>query len=94
MPTLQDCLKDWDDPDGAMFSMGASLGLWPDDWDTHGLHNKWIFWADNPLGNALFECLEKLATAGILKTDSDSGVVRFCWDPEFSIEAYEQKYKV
>jgi hypothetical protein len=89
-PLLQDLLTNWTDPDGAMFCMGVSLGLWPDDWPTHGLGNKWIFWVDNPLGNALHQCLENLVETGVLECNPDEGYQQFRWSPKFSVENYDE----
>ena len=86
-PLLQELLADWCDPDGAMFCMGVSLGLWPNDWPTDGLNNKWIFWSNNPLGNSLYHCLELLVKVGVLEENDDQ---RFRWNPKFSVEAYDE----
>lgn len=86
---LKQQLVEWQDFDGAMFGLGVALGIWPDDWVAHGLGNKWIFWSDNPLGNALYGCLEKLVEVGILLEDDEG--CKFKWNPDFSIAIYDEK---
>ena len=65
-----------EDFDWAGFQLGASLGLWDDDPQTFQ-RVKHVFWSDNPLGNALFECLLKLTEARVLEEDKEE--CKFRW---------------
>lgn len=61
---LSEGLAEWTDWDGAAFEVGRTLGVFADG-DTFA-EVKWVFWTDNPLGNALHEVLLQLAAAGVL----------------------------
>lgn len=62
---LSEGLADWTDWDGAAFLVGCSLGIFGDSETFTKV--KWVFWTDNPLGNALHEVLLQLVGAGVLE---------------------------
>jgi len=84
---LKDLLSAWSDPDGAIFSLGVSLGLWPDDWLNYGLKYKWIFWSANPLGERLYDCLIKLVEVGMIIESEER---QYKWNPDFTVESYDE----
>ncbi|MDX3128696.1 hypothetical protein PV367_02520 [Streptomyces europaeiscabiei] len=65
---LPERLADWTDWDGVAFLVGCSLGIFGGS-DTF-TKVKWVFWTDNPLGNALHEVLLQLVGAGVLERRS------------------------
>lgn len=62
---LSEGLAGWTDWDGAAFLVGRSLGIFGDSETFTKV--KWVFWTDNPLGNALHEVLLQLVGAGVLE---------------------------
>ncbi|NNN30990.1 hypothetical protein HLK59_11530 [Streptomyces sp. S3(2020)] len=58
-------LADWTDWDSAAFEVGRSLGIFGES-ETFA-QVKWVFWTDNPLGNALHEVLLQLVSARVLE---------------------------
>jgi len=75
-------LADWEDWDVAEFALGAAIGLWG---PSHPLflHDKWVFWSNNPLGNALHEVLLRLADVGVLE-HRDEPDDQFRWNPRWT----------
>ncbi|MFF3255757.1 hypothetical protein ACFYWP_33085 [Actinacidiphila glaucinigra] len=69
-------LPDWTDWDRAAFVAGCSLGIFGD--SEAFTRSKWVFWTDNPLGNALHEVLLHLAAAGVLERREEPDE-RFRW---------------
>ena len=71
-----DPLKDWTDPDGAMFELGLLLGWYEiKEGETAGevfRRNKGTFWSNCAEGNALSAGLQALVEAGLLEMDDDS----------------------
>jgi len=61
---LADDLGDWTDVDGAQYVLGRALGLFA---DQTFVQVKWVFWANNPLGQALYDMLHDLVKAGVLE---------------------------
>lgn len=73
---LRERLVDWTDIDVAAYHLGCVLGVLPpmEDRESDGDHFrrlKGIFWASNPLGDALYEALLTLAEVGILERQPD-----------------------
>ncbi len=62
---LSEGLAEWTDWDGAAFEVGRSLGIF--DSSESFTQVKWVFWTDNPVGNALHEVLLQLVSAGVLE---------------------------
>ncbi|MDG4856650.1 hypothetical protein P8605_00445 [Streptomyces sp. T-3] len=62
---LSDGLADWTDWDGAAFVVGRSLGIFDESVTFEQV--KWVFWTENPLGNALHEILLQLVAAEVLQ---------------------------
>ncbi|MFJ8162482.1 hypothetical protein ACIRBY_16345 [Streptomyces sp. NPDC096136] len=58
-------LSGWTDWDGAAFMVGRSLGIFGE--SVTFTQVKWVFWTDNPLGDALHEVLLQLVAAGVLE---------------------------
>ena len=61
---LADDLAQWTDGDGAQYELGRSLGLFS---DRSFMQVKWVFWSNNPLGQALWDMLHALVKAGVLE---------------------------
>ncbi|MCG5441134.1 hypothetical protein NIE79_000068 [Micromonospora sp. NIE79] len=61
---LADELAEWTDVDGAQYELGRAVGLFT---DQMFLQVKWVFWSDNPLGQALWDMLHELVKAGVLE---------------------------
>lgn len=70
----------WHDPDTPMADLAVLLGLME---DGDYLKYKWVFWSNNPVGNALHKCVQVLAEAGVLE-ENDEGEYR--WNPAFALE--------
>lgn len=62
---LSEGLLEWTDWDGGAFVAGRSLGVFAE--SEAFTEVKWVFWTDNPLGNALHEVLLQLAAAEVLE---------------------------
>lgn len=62
--TLADALADWNWWDGAQFELGQAMGHFA---GCEFLEVKYVFWADNPLGNGLHDILLMLVEAGVLE---------------------------
>lgn len=70
-------LADWTDWDGAAFTLGRSLGIFS---ETETFTQvKWVFWTNNPLGNALHEMLVQLTAAGVLERRDEPDDIQFRW---------------
>ncbi|MEV7419397.1 hypothetical protein [Streptomyces sp. NPDC089919] len=74
---LSESLADWTDWDVAAFVVGRSLGVFEES-VTSFSEVKWVFWTNNPLGNALHEVLLQLVAAGVLKR-RDEPDEQFLW---------------
>ncbi|MGN9810170.1 hypothetical protein ACTMSW_12525 [Micromonospora sp. BQ11] len=61
---LADDLAEWTDVDGAQYVLGRSLGLFS---DRSFQQVKWVFWSNDPLGQALWDMLHALVEAGVLE---------------------------
>lgn len=63
-------LRDWTDWDDAGWQMGILLGLWKsttEDPLSYAVKNKYVFWSNNKLGNALSAILDDLVVRGVMK---------------------------
>ncbi|GIF78619.1 hypothetical protein Asi02nite_81370 [Asanoa siamensis] len=60
---LADALAEWTDVDGAQYELGRTVGLFA---DRTFFQVKWVFWSNNPLGQALCDMLHALVKAGVL----------------------------
>lgn len=69
MNTLKEHLENWNDFDGAAYSLGLSLGVFQENQSFQEL--KYVFWTNNPLGNMLHEMLEELVKTEILIKNED-----------------------
>lgn len=71
----------WYDCDQAGHALVAALGLYNCEGTTFG-NAKWVWWTDNPVGNAVHEFLDKLADAGLLEKNEDEQFrIREGYDP-------------
>ena len=68
---LKNLLAEWTDFDGAEHALAVCLGLMPADWNWVLRNAKWVFWSDNPMGNALHQVLETLVEARVLEKNGD-----------------------
>lgn len=78
---LRDLLPEWTDADGAMHAVAVCLGLMPSDWGWVLSNAKWVFWSDNPTGNALFGMLRSLVEVGVLQENEEG---RFQYNPDYA----------
>lgn len=74
--------KDWMDWDGAAYELGCALGLFDPKKHPFQTKVKHVFWTNNPVGNALHECLNWLARVGIMER-RDEPDIQFRWNSEF-----------
>jgi len=89
--SLQERLADWVDWDGAIYTLGACLGFWPEFGappSAEGYHDPWhgvkgTIWSNNPLGNALAEFLEALVVEGCLERREEPDI-GFRWNPTYT----------
>ncbi|MDG4824389.1 hypothetical protein O7635_21265 [Asanoa sp. WMMD1127] len=84
---LADALADWTDIDGAQYQLGRVVGLFAD--QSFG-DVKWVFWTDNPLGQALHDMLFNLTQAGVLDHRDDDGELQFRWLTPSPLDALER----
>jgi hypothetical protein len=62
--SLDSELVDWTDVDLAQYSLGSSIGLFP---QRTFLQAKSVFWTNNAVGDALWKMLHALTDAGVLE---------------------------
>lgn len=79
--TLRERLSDWEDWDGAAFSLAQSIGLMSPD-VRFQLEAKHVFWTAHPVGNALHNMLGELVKAGVLE-NRDAPDDQYRWNPNF-----------
>lgn len=83
---LKERLTGWTDWDLAAFHLGACLGFWPDmgapPGEDHWHGVKGVMWSSNPLGNALYNFLDELVTAGMLEKQIESDI-QYRWNPNY-----------
>lgn len=87
--TLQEVLANWTDPDETAFLLGQVLGIFPPEGNLHEGF-KWIFWTDNPLGNAIYEFAHNLVRVGALDRNEDE---QFRWNTRWDPTRYENRYE-
>jgi hypothetical protein len=79
---LRDALREWTDIDEAAGALALALGMF--DASTPPRHTKHVFWASNPLGDALQDMLDVLLRIGALERNPDEPQYRwnqgFAWD--------------
>ena len=80
---LKDVLNDWLDRDSAAFAIAVSLGILAREANYQNTSVKYVFWSRNPLGDMLYDHLDKLVRVGIveLRVTEDDDLYR--WDPMF-----------
>ena len=84
MKTLKEMLAEWTDWDGAMYEMGACMGLW-EPWPVGGAwprHIKHVMWSNNPIGNMLMDQLDLLVAQGVLEKREEPDL-QFRWNSAF-----------
>ena len=86
--SLRDDLSEWSDWDGAGVALAKHLGLIETTEAFGG--RKGIFWSNNPVGNALTDCLNRLTEATILER-RDEPDIQFRWNQSFSLDALSAK---
>jgi hypothetical protein len=80
--TLKDGLNDWLDRDSAAFALAVSLGILPGGANYQNTSVKYVFWSRNPLGEMLYDHLDKLVRLGIVEhREAEDDFYR--WDPLF-----------
>jgi len=81
---LKKKLAQWHDWDGAAYELGIALGIFDAEKHPFQTKTKHVFWTNNPVGNALHDCLNRLVSAGVLeRQEPDSGDIQFRWNPSF-----------
>lgn len=81
MSSLKDELGVWTDVDRAGFSLARCLGLMGPG-SRFEREAKYVFWSDNPVGNLLYEMLESLVEAGVLKRRNEPDL-QYRWNAAF-----------
>ena len=71
MKSLRDSLKEWTDIDVAQYELAKRLGLINE--NATFQDSKYLWWSDNPVGNATVDLLEEMVDAGMLdhRTEPD-----------------------
>jgi hypothetical protein len=79
--TAKELFADWQDPDFAEYYLACLLGVMDFDptWDTFR-KNKGVFSTGNKVGDALFDMLEQMVTAGMLEKNDD---LQYRWNASF-----------
>jgi hypothetical protein len=73
---------EWYDYDQAQCALVVALGLYEHAGRTFG-PAKWVFWTDNPVGNALARFLDELVAGGVLERGEDARLrIRPGYDPK------------
>ena len=80
--SLREDLSKWSDWDGAKAALAEHLGLIDTAEDFGG--RKEIFWSNNPVGNALMDCLNRLTDAEVLDR-RDEPDIQFRWSHSLSL---------
>jgi hypothetical protein len=80
---LRDALREWTDIDEAAGALASALGMF--DASTPRKRTKHVFWASNPLGDALQDILDVLLRIGALERSPDESQYR--WNAGFAWEA-------
>jgi hypothetical protein len=93
MTPLSERLKDWKEIDGALYDLGVVLGLWQDTpeggfWLRQA--PKWVFWTNNPIGNALYETLQRLVAIGVLEVRQNDEL-EYRWNSQTTKSLLESK---
>jgi hypothetical protein len=81
MKTLKEELADLTDIDGAQDSLARCLGLLGPQ-TRFNVEAKHVYWTNNPVGQTLFNLLDRLAEIGVLEWSAD-GNYRVRWNPVF-----------
>jgi len=80
---MREKLKDWSDPDVAMFALAQSIGLMGPIID-FATAARYTLNAATATGHALYSCLVSLVEAGILEQQAvEDGGTQFRWNPKF-----------
>jgi hypothetical protein len=80
MKNLKENLAEWKDWDITEYYLGQCLSLFSV--ETSFSATKHVFWADNPIGNALQEVMSKLVEIGVLE-ERDEPDIQYRWNPNF-----------
>ncbi|HEX4139654.1 MAG TPA: hypothetical protein VHY09_04855 [Candidatus Methylacidiphilales bacterium] len=80
---LKDGLKDWLDRDSAAFAIAVSLGILAQEANYQNTGVKYVFWSRNPLGDMLYDHLDKLVRVGIVEYRESDDDCCYRWDPLF-----------
>lgn len=87
MKTLRKRLKDWMDIDGAIWEVGACLGMVPEFPENRCWGElKWVVWSNNPTGNAMSDVMFRLIDEGVLERDMEGQHDRVRWNPNWKIK--------
>ena len=79
--TLKEKLSDWQDLDLAAYDLAISMGIMTPE-DSFATKVKWVFWSNNPLGNALYGFLVDLVKIGVLEKNDDDQVR---WNQNYNV---------
>ena len=78
---LRDALADWTDWDVAAYELARALDLMGDGVRFH-LEAKHVFWSNHPIGNMLYETLQRLDEVGVLQYREEPDH-QYRWNPDF-----------
>lgn len=81
MKSLREAFSQPEDIDIAQHHLAVLLGMVKDDKTSFSKDNKWVYWTNNPYGNALCDILFKLVDIGLLYYDDEEQ--RFWSNPDF-----------
>lgn len=68
---MQEHFKDWVDFDQAAFRIAVTLGLVDEKINPCAPGQKWIFWSNNPFGNALMGIITSLVEMQVLEENEE-----------------------
>jgi hypothetical protein len=77
LKTLKEKLKNWEDIDIVQHELGILLGIVDESKGSFAREYKWVYWSNNPVGNALHDILMNLVEIEFLEYDEDEGKLRF-----------------
>ena len=82
MPRIDELFAEWEDYDFSAYYVACLLGIvkYDKSWDEYR-RIKGLFWTNNPVGNILYDFLEKMVEAKLFEKDDDLG---YRWNKSFN----------
>lgn len=81
--SLRAGVKEWTDWDGAAAALATVIGV-VDSPSAFG-GEKWLFWSDNEVGNAIYRMLDELVEIGVLECREEPDR-QYRWNPAFDLQ--------